>query len=567
VAVCRAALGWYQIGVEGGLYTASRDIPASGLLLGIAERPEVVLDFGDAPLGCVFELRNNAPVPFTGIYPAPELDTAPLPELIQFKLARAADSGRDAAKGWELAGGLSAPGSSAAQRRQVVDSALMLQNGGIAEGLRTNLLLAAIDAAEPPVPPSPSVVHQPASPQLAAALTALDALPPCAMSAADANDDALLLPPLCLRRTVLFEQMACPAALPSPGGGIPPLPLIGPLAGAPTYGPEGVRCANPDPAGRCPNTAETYINSDYATCEPMVPLRVLLGTASIDADGRIAPFVPPEGYESPPTEYVGQRVDPLTGQLIRQEVWDFINWSVDAHPMHVHEASLRVLGRYVVPILPDQDGGVAGYVDQDSELDCANAYWRACPRYGYGGLLARADASALYLRYCRAGGVARAARGEGRHAGQPQPGVCRAGPGASVQPLDIYPPGSSTTYEQFVAENARPFAPFTESFRPKCAPLTRALFAFEVRGPLSPHACASLTSRLLLPPWQDYPGRFVWHCHLLEHEDNDMMRPLRICAPPGFKALGVADDACLRPKCISPATAVAYDVRNGFSAI
>ena len=134
-------------------------------------------------------------------------------------------------------------------------------------------------------------------------------------------------------------------------------------------------------------------------------------------------------------------------------------------------------------------------------------------------------------------------------------------------PLDIYPPGSSTTYEQFVAENARPFAPFTESFRPKCAPLTRALFAFEVRGPLSPHACASLTSRLLLPPWQDYPGRFVWHCHLLEHEDNDMMRPLRICAPPGFKALGVADDACLRPKCISPATAVAYDVRNGFSAI
>jgi FtsP/CotA-like multicopper oxidase with cupredoxin domain len=111
-------------------------------------------------------------------------------------------------------------------------------------------------------------------------------------------------------------------------------------------------------------------------------------------------------------------------------------------------------------------------------------------------------------------------------------------------PTDIYPPGSQTTYEQFVAENARPFAPFTESFRPKCAPLTRALFAFE-----------------------DYPGRFVWHCHLLEHEDNDMMRPLRICAPPGFKALGVADDACLRPKCISPATAVAYDVRNGFSAI
>ena len=22
------------------------------------------------------------------------------------------------------------------------------------------------------------------------------------------------------------------------------------------------------------------------------------------------------------------------------------------------------------------------------------------------------------------------------------------------------------------------------------------------------------------------PGRFVWHCHILEHEDNEMMRPI-----------------------------------------
>jgi FtsP/CotA-like multicopper oxidase with cupredoxin domain len=24
------------------------------------------------------------------------------------------------------------------------------------------------------------------------------------------------------------------------------------------------------------------------------------------------------------------------------------------------------------------------------------------------------------------------------------------------------------------------------------------------------------------------PGQFVWHCHIVEHEDNDMMRPYRI---------------------------------------
>ena len=26
----------------------------------------------------------------------------------------------------------------------------------------------------------------------------------------------------------------------------------------------------------------------------------------------------------------------------------------------------------------------------------------------------------------------------------------------------------------------------------------------------------------------DLPGRFVWHCHIVEHEDNEMMRPYRV---------------------------------------
>ena len=28
----------------------------------------------------------------------------------------------------------------------------------------------------------------------------------------------------------------------------------------------------------------------------------------------------------------------------------------------------------------------------------------------------------------------------------------------------------------------------------------------------------------------DTPGQFVWHCHIVEHEDNEMMRPYRIGA-------------------------------------
>jgi spore coat protein A len=29
-------------------------------------------------------------------------------------------------------------------------------------------------------------------------------------------------------------------------------------------------------------------------------------------------------------------------------------------------------------------------------------------------------------------------------------------------------------------------------------------------------------------PFVGYAGRYVWHCHILEHEDNEMMRPYEV---------------------------------------
>jgi spore coat protein A len=33
-----------------------------------------------------------------------------------------------------------------------------------------------------------------------------------------------------------------------------------------------------------------------------------------------------------------------------------------------------------------------------------------------------------------------------------------------------------------------------------------------------------LVTRIIVP-FEGYSGRYVWHCHLAEHEDNEMMRP------------------------------------------
>lgn len=35
---------------------------------------------------------------------------------------------------------------------------------------------------------------------------------------------------------------------------------------------------------------------------------------------------------------------------------------------------------------------------------------------------------------------------------------------------------------------------------------------------------ATLVTRIIVK-FEGYPGRYVWHCHVLEHEDNEMMRP------------------------------------------
>ena len=37
----------------------------------------------------------------------------------------------------------------------------------------------------------------------------------------------------------------------------------------------------------------------------------------------------------------------------------------------------------------------------------------------------------------------------------------------------------------------------------------------------------------IIVKFEGYTGRYVWHCHILEHEDNEMMRPYQIIAPAG----------------------------------
>ena len=42
-------------------------------------------------------------------------------------------------------------------------------------------------------------------------------------------------------------------------------------------------------------------------------------------------------------------------------------------------------------------------------------------------------------------------------------------------------------------------------------------------------AYSHMVTRIIVP-FEGYAGRYVWHCHILEHEDNEMMRPYEVIA-------------------------------------
>ena len=40
--------------------------------------------------------------------------------------------------------------------------------------------------------------------------------------------------------------------------------------------------------------------------------------------------------------------------------------------------------------------------------------------------------------------------------------------------------------------------------------------------------CPAKTVTRIIARFEGFTGRYVWHCHVLEHEDNEMMRPFEV---------------------------------------
>jgi spore coat protein A len=59
---------------------------------------------------------------------------------------------------------------------------------------------------------------------------------------------------------------------------------------------------------------------------------------------------------------------------------------------------------------------------------------------------------------------------------------------------------------------------------------------FEMGWKDTVRADPGMITRILIP-FEHFAGRYVWHCHILEHEDNEMMRPYEVLPAPRIESL------------------------------
>ena len=209
------------------------------------------------------------------------------------------------------------------------------------------------------------------------------------------------------------------------------------------------------------------------------PHEVFVNNTSYDGlmSANIEPLFPADGISELPR--VGST-----------ELWEIINLTMDAHPMHTHLVQFQILDRQAY-----SDDPVTGYP----------AAWEAA--FGTAGM-APLPAGCVAGQFCPGYGPPLAynvPNGDGALGGNPALSPYLI-PGSTRAP-DPWESGWKDTAKALPGEVLRLLVRFAPTSTPvRAARPGRNLFSFD--------------------PTQG-PG-YVWHCHIIDHEDNEMMRPYKV---------------------------------------
>lgn len=240
--------------------------------------------------------------------------------------------------------------------------------------------------------------------------------------------------------------------------------------------------------GVVPNLTRSLVLIEQEDPDTKSPITVLLNNTHYDG---INPFTSLPIPQSVPfnndTVYVTE-----IPQVGSTEIWEFINLTGDAHPIHIHLIQFQVLNRQVCNV-----GDVAPpFIATPSyRLDAYEAAW------GPGGTIYGAGSPLLYLSTMKLGG-------------NPNVNPYLIGSVIAPDPNERDWKDTIKMYPGTVTRLVVRFAPQTIPVSDVSA--GENTFAFDPTARLGKKDDGF-----------GYPGGpgYVYHCHITDHEDNDMMRP------------------------------------------
>jgi FtsP/CotA-like multicopper oxidase with cupredoxin domain len=183
------------------------------------------------------------------------------------------------------------------------------------------------------------------------------------------------------------------------------------------------------------------------------------------------------------------------------ELWEIINLTMDAHPMHTHLIQFQVLDRQ--DFQGDVTNLVGGYYDAWGD---AFGFPNHLPAKCISGVSIPAD-KLNRQNPCPGYGPPKAynvKNADGAYGGNPAIGKFLVGNPTPPNPEEA---GWKDTAKAYPGKVTRLLVRWTPTSIPNgLAKPGRNLYSFDP---------------------SDGPG-YVWHCHIIDHEDNDMMRPYKV---------------------------------------
>jgi spore coat protein A len=158
------------------------------------------------------------------------------------------------------------------------------------------------------------------------------------------------------------------------------------------------------------------------------------------------------------------------------ELWEIVNLTADAHPIHLHLVQFQIMNREVF----DQKGYAAAYA----------------AAFNGGAYLPADGPPKAYDFYYNAG--------TGWLGGNPDVGPFLSG---VIRPANTYEQGWKDTAIMYPGEVTRIMVRWAPTNLPTNTAVADAYYPFD------PNALGK---------------GYVWHCHIIDHEDNEMMRPTQV---------------------------------------